>query len=135
MVNFDVMPKYSLYLMSALYVVTGLLHFIQVDFFLKIMPPWISWHKEIVYLTGAWEIVCAVLLLFLPMRNIAAWGLIILLVAVFPANIQMMLNYLHEHNPNLWITIVRLPLQPLLIWWVNSFIPDKVSKVSSQSQT
>jgi uncharacterized membrane protein len=50
-------------------------------------------------------------------RSIAAWLIIALLIAIFPANIQMSINFKRKNNPYFWITIVRLPLQLLLIWW------------------
>lgn len=90
------------------------------------MPPWLPLRKEIVFISGAFEILLALMLILKETRKTAAWGLIILLIVVFPANIQMFINYLNEHNPHLWISIIRLPFQPLLIWWAYSFIqPQK----------
>ena len=61
-------------------------------------------------------------LLLLPTtRKMAAWLIILLLIAIFPANIQMMLHYMDENNPRLWMAVVRLPLQVLLIWWAYGF--------------
>ena len=71
----------------------------------------------VVYLSGVLEIVFALLLLPLTTRHVAAWLIIFLLIAVFPANMQMALNFRRKHNPYLWLAIARLPLQPLLIWW------------------
>jgi len=107
--------------MSALYLLAGINHFWHPVFYLKIMPPWVPSHNALVIISGACEIVCALLLLYLPTRRFAAWCIIALLIAVFPANIQMMLNYAHESNPKLWITIVRLPLQVVLIGWAYIF--------------
>ncbi len=119
--SFESMHKFSLYSIIALFLFTGLAHFLWIDFFMEIMPPWIPWQKELVYISGGIELACALLLIFRKTRRIAAWSLIALLIAVFPANIQMLINYIHEHNPNLWIAIVRLPFQPLLIWWAYQF--------------
>lgn len=63
------------------------------------------------------EIVFGVLLLFKNTRNMAAWGLVVLLILIFPANIQMTINYTKENHPLLWLSYLRLPLQALLIWW------------------
>jgi uncharacterized membrane protein len=71
----------------------------------------------IVYASGIIEIVLAVLLLQTATRVYAAWGIVIFLILIFPANIQMMINFYRKRNPYLWITILRLPLQPVLIWW------------------
>ena len=103
--------------MVVLYTAAGVNHFINPHFYRKIMPPWLGWHNELIIISGVAEILLALLLLFTPTRRIAAWGIIVLLVAVFPANVQMMLNYNKESNPQLWIAIARLPLQLVLIWW------------------
>lgn len=106
-----------LYVMSLLYVAAGIYHFIRPRFYMKIMPPCLPWHAELVYISGAIEIILGLLLLPVATRWLAAWGVIILLMAVFPANIQMAINYWSRNNPYLWIAIARLPLQFLLIWW------------------
>ena len=111
----------SLYIMALFYVLAGINHFTHPGFYLKIMPPWMPWHNLLVLISGILEILFAIFLLFISTRRIAAWCIIILLVAIFPANIQMMLNYIHEHNPQLWITVLRLPLQIVLIWWAYGF--------------
>ena len=85
------------------------------------MPPYIPWHMQLIYASGIAETLLGILLLPRVTRRIAAWGIILLLIAVFPANINMMLNYWDEKNPGLWITILRLPLQILLIWWAYIF--------------
>ena len=107
--------------MALLYFTAGVNHFIHPAFYLKIMPPWIPVHKELVFISGIAEVLFAMLLLFPVTRRFAAWGIIALLVAVFPANIQMMLNYMDENNTRLWISILRLPLQIVLIWWAYGF--------------
>ena len=114
--------------MIALYVYTGLNHFINPGVYLKIMPPWLPDKEALVYVSGVFEIAFALLLIFTKTRRFAAWAIIVLLIAVFPANVQMMVNYIAENNPNLWIAILRLPLQALLIWWAFTFTkPTKLS--------
>jgi uncharacterized membrane protein len=85
------------------------------------MPPWVPWHKELIFISGIGEIICALLLLSRTARPIAAWCIIVLLIAIFPANIQMAINYFKEHNPRLWLSFLRLPLQMVLIWWAYKF--------------
>jgi uncharacterized membrane protein len=63
----------------------------------------------------------ALLLLFPLTRRIAAWCIIVLLIAVFPANIQMVINYCQENNHLLWLAVLRLPLQIILIAWAYHF--------------
>ena len=85
--------RISLYSMAALYVLAGVNHFANPDFYKKIMPPWLPLHYSIIYISGVAEIVLGLLLLPKQTRKLAAWGIIVLLVAIFPANVQMMLNY------------------------------------------
>ena len=113
--------KISLLVMSVLYVIAGINHFISPLFYKQIMPPYIPWHMPLIYVTGILEIILGILLIPIFTRRIAAWGIIILLILVFPANINMMINYWQEENPDLWITILRLPLQFVLIWWAYTF--------------
>lgn len=120
------MKKFSLYVMILLYVAAGINHFINPQFYKKIMPPWLGWHNELIFISGVLEIILALLLIFTLTRRIAALGIIVLLIAIFPANIQMMLNYSKEDNPYLWIAVVRLPLQALLIWWAYVFTKNRM---------
>jgi uncharacterized membrane protein len=103
--------------MSLLYVAAGIYHFAKPAMYISIMPAWLPYHAALVQISGIAEILLGILLLFTQTRKIAAWGIIALLVAVFPANVQMLINYLHAHNPYTWIAIIRLPLQLVLIWW------------------
>jgi uncharacterized membrane protein len=115
------MQKVLLYGMTLLYVLAGLNHFIHPSSYLEIMPAWLPLHEFLVLLTGLMEILFAGLLLFARTRRIGAWCIILLLIAIFPANLQMTLNYARDNNPYLWITILRLPLQILLVWWAWQF--------------
>ncbi len=107
--------------MIIFYGAAGVNHFINPAFYLKIMPSWLPLHKELVFVSGVFEALFAFLLIFPATRSLGAWGIIALLIAVFPANVQMLLNYIDSHDPKLWIAIVRLPLQLLLIWWAYGF--------------
>ena len=120
------MKRISLWVMVAFYTAAGINHFVHPVMYLSIMPPWLPLQKELVIISGVLEILCALLLIFGATRRLAAWALIVLLVAIFPANIQMMLNYKHEHNPLLWVAIARLPLQILLVWWAYTFAHVKM---------
>lgn len=115
------MKKISLYGMILFYAGAGINHFVHPSFYLQIMPPWLPWHNELVFLSGVAEVVCALLLLFPKTRRTGAWAVIALLIAVFPANIQMLINYMNAGNPMTWIAVVRLPIQLLLIWWAYIF--------------
>lgn len=120
--------------MAVLYILAGANHFLNPTFYLKIMPPWLPWHTELVFISGVFEIIFGLLLLFPFTSRLAAWGIIGLLIAIFPANIQMMLNYWHESNPLLWISILRLPLQIILIWWAYTFTKKRKLKIKSSNE-
>ena len=113
------------YLFATSFVLAGLNHFINTDFYLKIMPPYLPWHLLLVYLSGVVEMGLGALLLIPTWARVAAWGLIALLVAVFPANIHMAVN--HDLYPNYSVTALwlRLPLQIVLMvcaYWYT--VPD-----------
>ncbi|WP_128545770.1 DoxX family protein [Larkinella soli] len=106
----------SLYSIAAIYIVSGVLHFIRPGTYLRIMPPYIPYPALMVSLSGAAEIVLGIGLLFPATRSAAAWGLILLLIAVFPANLYMATSGRFPDIPQ-WILWARLPLQGVLIWW------------------
>ena len=111
------MKPISLYIMALLYIAAGIMHFVKPLGYVRIVPPWMPSPFLLVYISGAAEIILGILLFPEATRTMAAWGIIALLVAVFPANIQMTLNYFHYNNHWKWLTILRLPLQVVLIWW------------------
>ena len=114
--------------MALFYAGAGVNHFIRPGFYLKIMPAWLPLQNELVFISGVAEVLFALLLFFPLTRRFGAWGIIALLIAVFPANIQMLLNYYREHNTMLWVAILRLPIQLVLIWWAYSFTKPAGSK-------
>lgn len=105
------------FLLALFFVLAGCNHFLSTAFYLHIMPPYLPWHLLLVYLSGLVEIILGIALLIPKYTQMAAWGLIVLLLAVLPANIHMALN--HDLYPEysvaaLW---VRLPLQIVLMSW------------------
>ena len=99
------------------FIAAGVNHFINPPFYLKIMPPYLPWHYEFVILSGIAEVVLGIALLVPKASRLAAWGIIALLIAVFPANLHMTMHpELYPEIPviALWI---RLPIQGLLILW------------------
>ncbi|TDH27500.1 DoxX family protein [Segetibacter sp. 3557_3] len=116
------LKRWSLYAMAVLYTAAGVNHFINPKVYVSIMPPWLHWHHQLVIISGIVEVGLGVLLLLPATRRFAAVGIIVLLIAVFPANVQMMLNYTREQHPAAWIAILRLPLQALLIWWAYTHV-------------
>ena len=110
----------SLVGLSGFFVYFGIDHFINPDFYLSIMPPAFPLHAEAVYISGFFEILGGICVLIPSLRKLAGWGLIALLVSVYPANIYMAIN--PEAFPEISIGLLyfRLPLQFLFIYWAYS---------------
>jgi len=109
------------YLLALGFILAGLNHFINPSFYLRIMPPLLPVPLFLIYLSGVFQIILGILLLIPKFTRLAAWGIIALLIAVFPANIYMALNaqLFAEYNPALlWL---RLPLQFVIIAWAYWF--------------
>ena len=110
------------------FVAAGINHFINPGFYLKIMPTYLPWHYALVIISGVAEVVLGVGLLIPQTRSLAAWGLIALLIAIFPANIHMATRpELYPDIPvvALWI---RLPLQFLLMLWAFWYTGSDIQK-------
>lgn len=107
--------------MSLFYFFAGVSHFKNPVFFLKITPKWVIYPKTVNIIVGIIEILLAVGLLFQNTRSISASLIIALLILVFPANIRHSMISLNKKK-NIGLTIIRLPLQGILIYWAYSFI-------------
>ena len=119
--------------MALLYVGIGINHFIHEANFEKIVPPFVPFRSQCVYVSGALEIVLGLLVLIKRFRRIAAMGLIVLLIVVFPANVYMYSSGLFPQFPQ-WILLLRLPLQLLLIVWA-VWIYKSEGKADTQGKT
>ena len=121
------------WLLAVLLLFAGVMHLINPSFFLKIMPPYLPLHLELVYLSGICEIVLGISLLIPRFSHVAAWGVIALLIAVFPANI-----YLYQHQEIVpaspTIHFSRLILQGVLImlaYWYTKRADGNHARVSA----
>lgn len=111
----------------------GVLHFANPTPFERIVPPWLPAAKALVYLSGVAEIALGAGLFSERTRRWAAWGLVALYVAVFPANVHMALHRVSlvegQPPPPDWALYGRLPLQALLIanavWLAQRQAPSK----------
>jgi len=108
---------WHLYLMSSLYIIAGINHFRVPRLYLKIIPPYLPNPRLLNYISGIAEIVLGILLCFPETKSFAAWGIIVLLFAVFPANLYMYLNDKASLGLSKWVRFIRLPLQIILIYW------------------
>jgi len=103
--------------MGALYIVAGVGHFIATRRYESIVPDYLPAHRELVLISGAAEIAGGVGLLIPQTRRTAAWGIVLLLIAVMPANLWMAQHPERYPGVPLWAIWLRLPLQAPLIWW------------------
>lgn len=112
------MKTFFRYLAALFFIVAGVNHFRDPSIYRDMMPPWLPWHEELIALSGAAEILGGLGLVPRFSRKAAAWGLIALLVAVFPANVHLARNGWPGIDIPAWVLWARLPLQPLMILWV-----------------
>ena len=110
------MENLALYSMAGIYILAGIMHFITPKPFLSITPKWVPFPVFINYWVGSIEVLLGILLCFPDTQSWAAWGIITLLVAVFPANIYHF-QKARRKGKMVAVTMVRLPIQALLIYW------------------
>jgi uncharacterized membrane protein len=105
---------------AVFYIVAGALHFIKPAPYLRIMPAYIPSHAAMVRVSGVFEILGGLGLLVPATRRAAAFGLVALLIAVFPANLYMAMHPAEGGAAAIppGLRWGRLPLQALLIWWL-----------------
>ena len=103
--------------LAVLFVVAGLIHFVKSGMYVKIMPPMLPAPLELVYLSGLAEILGGIGLLVPATRQAAAWGLVALLVCVWPANVFMAMRPELSAGIPVWALWARVPLQVPMIFW------------------
>ena len=103
--------------LACFFVYFGIDHFISPQFYLAIMPPSFPLHAEAVYISGFFEILGGICLLIPKLRKISGWGLMALLICVYPANIYMAIT--PEAFPEIPLSFLylRLALQFLFFYW------------------
>ena len=113
-----IIKSFLIIISSIFYVIVGIKHFIEPEYFLSIVPPYLPYHLELVYISGLFEILFGLLILFPKYRYYGAIGLILLLVALFPANIYLAQSKEAQEalGATQEIATWRLPIQGVLIW-------------------
>ena len=106
----------TMYIMSIFYISVGINHFVEPEWFIQIVPPYLSkYDLELVYTSGVFEVVFGALILFKKTRYYAAWGLILTKAAVFPANIYLAQSDGVAMGTSAAVAWYRLPFQSLFI--------------------
>ena len=108
------------WVLAVFFIGAGVNHFRHPAFYQAMMPPWLPWPDALILISGVAEILGGLGVLVPRARRFAGWGLIALLVAVFPANLHLAFNQvaLPGLTVPVWFQWVRLPLQALLLAWV-----------------
>lgn len=104
--------------LAIFFLVAGANHFVNPGPYLAMMPDWVRWPELTNQLSGGAEIAGGLGLLIPVLRRAAGWGLLGLLVAVFPANLKVALHGWPGVDLPRWLLWLRLPVQPLLMAWV-----------------
>lgn len=113
---------YSLYIMGALYIVLGILHFTHNGFYRPLMPTFLPAHNFLIYLSGIAEVLLGLGVFFPKIRSLALWGIIAMLIVFL---LLVHVNMLFPGNRlgvPLWILIMRIPLQFFLIYWAYQYL-------------
>ena len=110
----------ALFTLAAFFINVGVDHFINPAFYVNIMPDYLPLHLEAVYISGFFEVLGGVCVLIPKLRAAAGWGLVALLIAVYPANIHMALN--PQLFPDIAVSLlyIRLLFQFIFIYWAYS---------------
>lgn len=115
------MAPWHLYVMAAMYVAAGLMHFIKPKMYMRIMPRYFPFPKTLVYLSGAIEIGLGFALCFEETKNLATFGIILMLAAFLPVHFYMLSDQKAAMGLPKWALILRIPLQFGLMYWAYSY--------------
>ncbi|PSR12468.1 hypothetical protein C8255_26575 [filamentous cyanobacterium CCP3] len=113
-------------------VVAGVLHFVVPQPFIRIVPGFLPAPAALVYISGAIEILLALGLLLPSTRRLSAWGLVLLFIAVYPANLNMAINHIQISGipDTWWFHAIRLPFQFVLIAWAYWYTRPETPQLS-----
>jgi uncharacterized membrane protein len=128
------MPRIPVLIIAFFFLAGGIGHFVAADFFVAIMPDYLPWHWELVIISGVFELMGAIGILIPRTRLLAAYGLIVLCVAVFPANLNMALHPEKFADIPVLFLYLRLPLQLLLIAFIGWAVkPERIARQNVKS--
>jgi uncharacterized membrane protein len=126
------MPRTPLVVIALFFITGGAAHFFVAEFFIMAMPDYLGYHKELVAISGLFEILGAIGILVPQTRLLAGYGLIALIIAVYPANINMALHPKEFTEIAEFLLYIRLTFQILFIWFVWwAITPERLKKSRS----
>lgn len=113
---------WHLYAMACMYILAGIMHFVKPKMYMRIMPNYIPKHKLMVLLSGLIEIILGATLCFPLTKNLAIYGIILMLVVFFTVHFYMLTNEKASAGLPKWVLILRIPLQFFLMYWAYFYL-------------
>lgn len=113
---------WHLYVMAAMYILAGIMHFIKPKMYMRIMPKYLPQHKLLVYLSGLAEIILGIGLCFTATKTFAIYGIIIMLTIFLTVHVYMLSGKKASAGIPKWILILRIPLQFFLMYWAYLYL-------------
>ena len=113
---------WHLYLMGAIYIFAGIMHFIKPKVYLRIMPRYLPFHKPLVLLSGVAEILLGVGLFFKETKNLSVYGIIAMLALFLLVHFYMLSSEKASAGFPKWLLLLRLPIQFALMYWAFMYL-------------
>lgn len=113
---------WHLNVMAVIYIFAGIMHFIKPKMYLRIMPRYLPYHKQLVILSGLAEIILGIGLFFKETKNLACFGIIAMLAVFLLVHVYMLSSDKASAGIPKWILLLRLPLQFVLMYWAFSYM-------------
>ncbi|MFV1451088.1 MauE/DoxX family redox-associated membrane protein [Maribacter sp. HS] len=113
---------WHLYVMGAIYIIAGTLHFIKPKVYLRIMPRYLPFHKALVLLSGIAEIILGVGLFFKETKELAIYGIIAMLAVFLLVHFYMLSSEKASAGFPKWALLLRLPIQFALMYWAFTYL-------------
>ncbi|WP_224483341.1 DoxX family protein [Robertkochia aurantiaca] len=114
--------SWHLSLMAVVYILAGCLHFIKPQFYKGIIPSWLPAHKWLIILSGFAEILLGILLFFPETREMALYGIVLMLLSFLPVHWYMLRDKRFLKLAPRWVWVLRFLLQFLLIYWALVYV-------------
>lgn len=109
--------EWHFYLMAAMYIFTGVMHFYKPKAYLKITPSYLPKPKQLIFWSGVAEVLLGIGLLIAPLKKWSIYGIVLMLFVFIPVHIYMIQAPKETIGVPKWFSVIRFPLQFLLIWW------------------
>lgn len=110
------------YILGLIFVLAGMNHFRKPKLYERIIPPYIPEHASVVLISGIAEMILGFMIMNKHSQQVAAWGIIVLLVCFIPVHIFMIQDKKAGLKLPKWALILRLPLQLALILWAYQYV-------------